>query len=152
MGGRVRSMLNYLSLGVPNMWEETTIKVDFIIYVKPSHMLCIQVQNKWKYLIISCQKVFVKDRLCIEGGSSKCWRRMTKDPEDFNLCAIKTTHMSFHFLKRFLDQLFLLSNDDHIIWELRYGKIKLWSTAEFKLTSDTNHWLTASSPHPYRVI
>ena len=50
------------------MWEETTIKVDFIIYVKPSHMLCIQVQNKWKYLIISCQKVFVKDRMCIEGG------------------------------------------------------------------------------------
>ena len=43
----------------------------------------------------------------------------------FNLCAVNSTNWSSHFLKRFFTQLFLLSNDDQITWNLRYEKIKL---------------------------
>ena len=59
------------------MWIERGIDLDFTIHDKQSHITCNLDLNKWKFSILSCKQVYVKN-CSTKGASSKCWRKLTR--------------------------------------------------------------------------
>ena len=61
------------------MWIERGIDLDFTIHDKQSHITNKFDPNKWKFSILSCKQVYVKN-CSTKGASGKCWRKLTREP------------------------------------------------------------------------
>ena len=63
------------------MWTKISIEreihLDFTIHDKQSHITCKLDPIKWKFSILSCNQVYVKN-CSTKGASSKCWRKLTR--------------------------------------------------------------------------
>ena len=59
------------------MWIERGIDLDFTIHDKQSHITCKLDHNKWKFSILSCKQVYVKN-CSTTRTSGKCWQKLTR--------------------------------------------------------------------------